>query len=144
MIAYLWHSFVEPDDPTNQYINSITIVNGFDNVWNEDYHVVHHHAVGVHWSDAPAHYEKNKDKYAEVTATIFRDCEEGLMIYWIFSGLWDELANHFVDLSGKLSHEEKKALILRRLRFQKDSNEEAKASWARWGASNQRDWDKDD
>jgi hypothetical protein len=44
MIAYyLWHAFSEEADPTNQYINSITIVLGGNNVWNEDYHVVHHH-----------------------------------------------------------------------------------------------------
>lgn len=28
MIAYLWHMFSEESDPTNQYINSITIVRG--------------------------------------------------------------------------------------------------------------------
>ena len=46
-IAYLWHGFVEPSDPTNQYINSITILDGKDNIFNEDYHVVHHHAPQV-------------------------------------------------------------------------------------------------
>lgn len=143
MIAYLWHSFVEPSDPGNQYVNSITILNGFDNIWEEDYHVVHHHAVGVHWSDAPAHYEKNKDKYMESKASIFRDCEEGMMIYWMFSGLWDELADHYVDLTGKMTHDEKKELLLRRLRYQKDSEEDSAASWARWGKSTQRNWDDD-
>ena len=35
IIAYLWHSFVDPDDDSNQYINSITILRGKDNIWNE-------------------------------------------------------------------------------------------------------------
>jgi hypothetical protein len=39
IIAYLWHSFSEESDPNNQYINSITILRGGNNVWNEDYHV---------------------------------------------------------------------------------------------------------
>jgi len=138
MIAYLWHGFVEPSDPGNQYVNSITILNGGDNVWNEDYHVVHHHAVGVHWSDAPKHFEKHKDKYIECNASVFKDCEEGMMIHFIFGGLWDKLAEHFVDLSGKLSHEEKKELLLRRLRYTKGTEA---ASWINWGASKQRDWD---
>jgi hypothetical protein len=38
------------------------------------------------------------------------------MLHWLLSCNWDELAKHFVDLRGKLTHEEKKALILRRLR----------------------------
>jgi len=141
MIAYIWHAFVETEDPTNQYINSVTILNGGDNVWNEDYHVVHHHALTTHWTDAPAHYEANKAKYQEVQATIFKDCEEGLMIYWMFSGLWDDLANHFVDLSGKLSHDQKKELLLRRLRYQKTGGDDAAASWNKWGKTEQRNWD---
>ena len=31
-IAYLWHGFVDPADPSNQYINSMTIIDGLDNV----------------------------------------------------------------------------------------------------------------
>merc|ERR1711971_1112231 len=141
MIAYIWHAFVDASDPNNQYINSITILDGGDNVWNEDYHVVHHHAPHVHWTDAPAHFESNKDKYAEVTATIFRDCEEGLIIQWMFSGDWDALAEHFVDLNGTLSHEEKKELILRRLRtrhIEGSLPETLGASWKCWGNSAQR------
>lgn len=38
------------------------------------------------------------------------------MLYWLFSAKWDDLAEHMVDLSGKLNHEEKKALMLERLR----------------------------
>lgn len=141
MIAYIWHAFVEPDDFSNQYINSVTILNGLDNVFNEDYHVVHHHALTTHWTDAPAHFEANKHKYEAVKATIFQDCEEGMIIYWMFSGLWDEMAKHFVDLSGKMTQQEKKDLLLRRLRYQKTFGEDAATSWERWGASAQRNWD---
>jgi hypothetical protein len=144
MIAYIWHAFVEPEDTQNQYINSVTIYNGGDNIWNEDFHVVHHHNPSVHWTDAPAHFEKTKHKYEAVQATIFKDCEEGMMIYWMFSGLWDEMADHFVDLSGKLSHADKKALILRRLRFRKTSGADGVAAWKKWGMSAQRKWDEQD
>jgi len=142
MIAYIWHAFVEPEDTQNQYINSVTILNGGDNIFNEDFHVVHHHHPHVHWTDAPEYYEKNIHKYAACTATIFKDCEEGMMIYWMFSGLWDEMATHFVDLSGKLSHEDKKALILRRLRYRKTSGDDGATSWTKWGTSAQRKWDE--
>lgn len=141
MIAYIWHAFVEPTDPTNQYVNSVTILNGGDNVWNEDYHVVHHHAPHIHWTDAPAHFEKNKAKYAEHTATIFQDCEEGNMIHWIFAGDWDSLAEHFVDLNGKMTHDEKKQLLVRRLKYQKEVSAVGPA-WYAWGSSAVRDWDK--
>jgi len=114
-ISYLWHAFVEESDPGNQYVNSVTILEGHDNVWNEDYHVVHHHAPNVHWTEMPAHFEKNKEHYAACTATIFRDTEEGMLLRWLFEGNFDAMAEHFVDLNGKLTKEEKKALIVRRL-----------------------------
>eukprot|EP00933_Yihiella_yeosuensis_P066572 TRINITY_DN7090_c0_g2_i1.p1 TRINITY_DN7090_c0_g2~~TRINITY_DN7090_c0_g2_i1.p1 ORF type:complete len:439 (-),score=44.34 TRINITY_DN7090_c0_g2_i1:125-1441(-) len=114
-ISYLWHAFVEPDDPNNQYVNSVTILEGHDNVFEEDYHVVHHHSPATHWTDYPAHYQKNIEHYAKVHATIFRDTEEGMLLKWLFENDWDKMAEHFVDLNGKMTHAEKKALIIRRL-----------------------------
>eukprot|EP00928_Gymnodinium_smaydae_P013501 TRINITY_DN14920_c0_g1_i4.p1 TRINITY_DN14920_c0_g1~~TRINITY_DN14920_c0_g1_i4.p1 ORF type:complete len:639 (-),score=123.46 TRINITY_DN14920_c0_g1_i4:454-2370(-) len=114
-ISYLWHAFVEEKDPGNQYVNSVTILDGHDNVWNEDYHVVHHHAPNTHWTDAPAHFEAHREHYAAVTATIFRDCEQGKLLQWLFEQNWDEMASHFVDLNDRLTHEEKRSLIVRRL-----------------------------
>jgi membrane protein implicated in regulation of membrane protease activity len=160
-IAYLWHSFVSPTDPTNQYINSITIINGKYNVFNEDYHVVHHHCPGVHWTEMPAKYEKHKDAYAACNATIFENTEEGELLYWMFTQQWDVMADHWVDLNGKLNHEQKKALILDRLSYvaieggikaARDILQGTRAekgplgperSFASWGASSVRDWDDD-
>ncbi|KAL9657441.1 hypothetical protein ABK040_016710 [Willaertia magna] len=113
-ISYMWHLWISPEDPTNPYINSVTIVKGHDNVWGEDYHAIHHHAVSVHWRDADNHYDDHEKEYQENMATIFTDCEEGVLLYWVFSGNWDEIAAHFIDLNGKLSHEEKKDLLMRR------------------------------
>jgi len=115
-IAYLWHAFVDEADPGNQYVNSVTILEGQDNVWNEDYHVVHHHFPGVHWTQMPAQYEKDLEKYKACTATIFRDTEQGMLLKMLFSNDWDGMAAHFVDLNDKLNHEEKKALLLKRLK----------------------------
>jgi len=114
-IAYLWHAFVEESDPGNQYVNSVTVLGGHDNIWNEDYHVVHHHAPNTHWSDAPAHFEAHRALYAAVNATIFSDTEEGKLLQWLFEQNWDMMAKHYVDLNDKMTHEEKKALIIRRL-----------------------------
>ncbi|KAG2388921.1 hypothetical protein C9374_000360 [Naegleria lovaniensis] len=115
-ISYMWHLWIEPKDPTNPYINSVTIVNGHDNVWGEDYHAIHHHAVSVHWRDADAHYVQHEQEYADNQATMFTDCEEGVLLYWIFSQQWDEVAKHFVDKTGKMTLDEKKELVLKRAR----------------------------
>jgi len=120
IIAYLWHSFSEADDPTNQYINSITILRGGNNVWNEDYHVVHHHEPGVHWSDMPKSFEIHLDKYVECRATVFADCEQGKLIAWMFGSDWDTLADHFVDLqyvfsNGELNKDSNKRMTVQQI-----------------------------
>mmetsp|Transcript_8934 Transcript_8934/g.27658 ORF Transcript_8934/g.27658 Transcript_8934/m.27658 type:complete len:446 (-) Transcript_8934:60-1397(-) len=126
-ISYLWHAWVDPEDPTNQYINSVTILNGFDNIWNEDYHVVHHHSPQTHWSEVPDHYQKHVHVYEKQRATIFENTEEGEMLYWMFSGQWNELAKHFVDLSGKMTEAEKYDLLMTRLKFVVNRNGGRKA-----------------
>ena len=113
-ISYMWHCFVDSDDPTNDYINSLTIIDGHDNIWGEDYHVVHH-ISSVHWSEYENKYKQDIDNYKKYQATIFRDTEEGLILFWILTCQINKLADHFVDLNGKLTHEEKKELIMKRL-----------------------------
>lgn len=115
-ISYLWHAFVDPADPDNQYVNSITILNGRDNIWNEDYHVVHHTAPRVHWTDYPKHYQEHIEEYKRSRASIFRDTEEGEMLVWMIGKRFDLLAKHFVDLENKMSEQEKLDLLLTRLR----------------------------
>lgn len=119
-ISYLWHAWCDPKDINNPFVDSVTIIEGKDNIFNEDFHVVHHTKPNAHWTEYPEYYEKYREQYRTYNATIFRDCEEGQMLYWLFKGDWDELARHMVDLNGKMSHEEKKALCLQRLRSRLD------------------------
>jgi len=114
-ISYLWHSFLDENDIMNEYVNSMTILRGHDNIFNEDYHVAHHNN-SMHWTEYPGHFEKHKAEFQKYQATIFEDTEEGMLLYWLFSQKFDLMADHWVDLSGKLTKEEKIALILRRLR----------------------------
>jgi len=114
-INFVWHSFVEPDQPPNEYIDSVTIVNGQYNVYNADFHVVHHHNPCLQYLDIPAHYEKHRSEYIKYNATIFSDTHEFELFFWIILRRHDLLVKHWVDLSGKLTDEEKLTLILRRL-----------------------------
>ena len=88
-IAYIWHAFSEESDPSNQYVNSVTILRGHDNIWNEDYHVVHHHEPNVHWTKMPDSFYANIDEYVKCRATVFGDCEQGVFFTWMFGGKWD-------------------------------------------------------
>lgn len=73
-------AWCDPKDINNPYVDSVTIVDGMDNIFNEDYHVVHHTKPRAHWTEYKAHYEATVDEYRKYNATIFRDCEEGMMV----------------------------------------------------------------
>jgi len=64
---------------------------------------VHHHAPRVHWSDMPQNFEDNIERYNECRATIFGDCEQGDLFYWLMGTKWDGLTSSFVDLQYIIS-----------------------------------------
>ena len=115
-INYTWHAFTDPNDPENEYINSITILDGHYNVFNEDYHVCHHLYPQKHWTLAPEDFERNKAFYRQHRASVFRDTQEFEMFMWIITRRFDLLSAHYVDLQGDLSQEEIVALLKERMR----------------------------
>ncbi|KAG2393899.1 hypothetical protein C9374_003663 [Naegleria lovaniensis] len=129
--AFIWHAFVDPKDPTNPHVNSITIVNSTDNVWGEDYHVIHHFNYRqIHWKDAHSHYEKNKELYR--LGSVFKNCVEAQLLIWLLLGNFDAIAEcwdegeEFTITDGsenkqltrnQFSHEEKVRILKERARF---------------------------
>lgn len=41
-VNYTWHAFIDPNDHDNDYVNSVTIIDGLNFTLDEEYHVVHH------------------------------------------------------------------------------------------------------
>lgn len=80
----------------------------------QDYHVIHHDAPHVHWSEIPAKFEADRNEY--VGASLFKDTEEGVMLGWLLTKNWDALAEKYVDLTGKMTHEQKRDLLIARAR----------------------------
>ncbi|GMH87473.1 hypothetical protein TrST_g13281 [Triparma strigata] len=53
VVNYTWHAFIDPEDPSNDYVNSTTVY------------------AGVHWSKHRALYEKHLPEYKKAKASIF-------------------------------------------------------------------------
>ncbi|CAD7931430.1 unnamed protein product [Amoebophrya sp. A25] len=63
LVNLVWHGFVDERDPSNEYVNSTTIVDGLNFTLKEEYHVVHHQYPGAHWTKHEELYEKHLNSY---------------------------------------------------------------------------------
>jgi len=70
-VNYVWHAFIDPEDPSNDYVNSTTVIEGVDFTLGEEMHVVHHQYAGVHWTKKTAMYEKHLPEYKACLPSIF-------------------------------------------------------------------------
>jgi fatty acid desaturase len=109
MMAGNWaqHAFVDPSDPANPHKNSITCIDCPYNerCFNDGFHVGHHIAPTLHWTEYPRELELNRARYAAEDAIIFRGID--FFTVWLFLMLkrYDWLARRVVVLEGRERNE---------------------------------------
>jgi len=64
-INYTWHTFVDPDDIDNEYVKSITIIDGHYALYGEDFHVEHHLRPGLHFTKSEDTFNARREEYAK-------------------------------------------------------------------------------
>ena len=114
-INYTWHAWTDPNDLKNIYKNSITVLEGQYNVYNEDFHVEHHKRPQTHWEEYPVNYQKHLNEYAANRAIVFQDTQAFEIFFWLLFGSYDKMADHMVDLNNDMSQEDKIKLLKHRL-----------------------------
>jgi fatty acid desaturase len=105
MMAGNWgqHAFVSPDDPGNDYVNSITCINTRYNrrAFNDGYHIGHHVKPTRHWTEMPGDFERNRAEYARQGALVF----EGIDFFQVWALLmlhrYEALAARLVPLADQ-------------------------------------------
>jgi len=120
-VNWSWHSMIDPEDPENEFVQALTLLDGPVNVLNEDAHVVHHQYPGAHWTDHPGLVEKHWQSYDGFRGSVFRHTHTFEVFGMSIARDYDKLAEKFVDLYGErtgnpLSFEQRKDLIKARLR----------------------------
>lgn len=108
-----FHGFIEYDETGEsiQCVNSTTIINGDDDYFGEDDHMAHHYNPNVYFSNLPAHQATKVTEFTKYKASVFQKCSILEVSIFILFGLWDELADHYVDYSGKMTRDEIKTLL---------------------------------
>ena len=104
------HIFVHPNIATipqklksyefNCYL-SMQLINSFENqkTFNDGYHVTHHINSQCHWSDMPAHFLTNLEKFRDCDAFVFHSCFFNDVGIAVFTHNWQWLYDHYVHLT---------------------------------------------
>jgi len=119
IVNFVWHAFMDPADPTNDYVVSTTIIEGLNFTLKEEYHVVHHQYAGVHWTKHPELFEKHKADYKKYKGTLFHKQNLFEIFGMMVSKDYEKLASfwygEFVGL--KMAPQEVAAMLKERLQY---------------------------
>eukprot|EP01083_Nonionella_stella_P313375 1124707_1 len=94
-VNWAWHMFVDPTDHHNEFVGSITLLNGPGNVLHEDYHVVHHQYPAHHWSTHPRLFEKRKTEYYKNNASVFQQTHAMEIFFYGITRQYDKIAQKY-------------------------------------------------
>lgn len=124
-----FHGFIEFDEQGRSIptVNSSTIVEGEDDFFGEDDHMAHHYHTSVYFRDLPAHQASKVAEFQRTRASVFRKLSIVELSIFIVLGLWDKLADHYVDYSGAMTREQIKDMLRTRAQRLETSNEKYEA-----------------
>ena len=112
-INYGFHGFLEFDGEGKNLtvVDATAIIEGEDDYFGEDDHMAHHYYLSVYYKDLPAHQKTMEGDFRKYKGSVFRGCSIlELSMYIIFS-MWDQLADHYVDYTGKMTRDEIKEML---------------------------------
>jgi len=109
------HAFIDPNDPTNNYKNSITVVASLYNYrcFNDGYHIGHHLNAGRHWTDMPRDFFANKNYYFENKSVVFKKIDYQMIWVHLMFKNYKKLAQYLVDLDEHPQSTEAKINFIR-------------------------------
>jgi fatty acid desaturase len=97
------HSFIDANEPGNEYKSSVTCINTKYNLkcWNDGYHISHHEKQSMHWTEHPVYFQKTLNKYVANKAIVFDGIHFLHIFIWLMRKRYDLLAKNYVTLDDR-------------------------------------------
>ncbi|KAJ5096483.1 hypothetical protein NUU61_005839 [Penicillium alfredii] len=98
------HALVDPVDPDSDYRSSITLIDVPSNrfSFNDGYHTSHHLNPRRHWRDHPVAFVKQKDRYAEEKALVFRNIDFIFLTVYLLRKDYMHLAKCLIPMGDQI------------------------------------------
>jgi hypothetical protein len=108
LLNFGFHGFIEfdADGKSIPCVNATTIIDGDDDYFGEDDHMAHHYNTSVYFRDLPELQKSKVDEFKKYKASVFKEISIVELSIYVLLGVWDRLADHYVDFSGTMSKEE--------------------------------------
>ena len=102
------HAFIDPDNPENNYQNSITCINSVYNrrCYNDGYHIGHHIRPNLHWTEMPIDFLQNIESYKKHRAIVFEKIDYFQIWLYLMLKRYDWLAHNFVNIGNQFNSDE--------------------------------------
>jgi fatty acid desaturase len=109
------HSFIDRQDPENLYTSSINCINTKYNsiCWNDGYHIIHHLRPGMHYTDMPGEFLKQKDLFAKNKALVFDGIHYLHIFFFLLTKRYDKLAENLVNINNTFSSTEEAIRLMK-------------------------------
>jgi hypothetical protein len=111
-----FHGFIEYDSKLNNIscVNSVAIIDAPDDFFGEFDHMTHHYQSSVYFKDLPQYRTTKIEEFKKYKASVFKTISVIELSIYILFGLWDRLADYYVDYTGEMTREEIKEMLKRR------------------------------
>ena len=112
---WVQHTFICPEQPENDYRNSITCINVKFNhkCWNDGYHISHHINPTLHWSEHPKYFREHLAKFAENRSVVFAGLNFLDIFILLMKDDYEKMAAHFVNVGDVFATDEEVIAHLR-------------------------------